>query len=152
MSVSMRGQSVLLSALCVFLDIHNCKPQTTLWGWSVLVYFGMLISEEQDFSRKLTTCNTKDLLWDSPWLCWSVLLPGTQWCQRHQWGWAVCVCWLTTSPTGCHSCPNALPYHSDWMRCPGAGPHADLSDDHNSTWMRGRRKSEFKTGILHSSL
>lgn len=103
--------------------------------------------EKHDVCRTPTQFNIAEVLWESPWLCWSVLLPGTRWCRRHRWGWAVCACWWTTSPTGCHSWPNALPYHSDWMRCPVAGPHAVLSDDHNSTWRRQESESGCKIGI-----
>lgn len=85
---------------------------------------------------------------ESPSLCWSVLLPGTQWYRRHRWDWAVCVCWWTTSPTGCHSWPNALPCHFDWTRCRGAGPHADLSDVHSNTWIRGVSESENNSCLL----
>lgn len=91
-----------------------------------------------------------NLFKESPWLCWSVLLPGTQLCRRHRWGWAACACWWTTSLTGCHFWPNALSYHSDWMRCPGAGPHADLSDDRSSTWVRGQ--SEITRKISNSTI
>lgn len=125
-----------------------CSPGLSgcvLFVVSVLVFPCWL--EKHDVCRTPTQFNIAEVLWESPWLCWSVLLPGTRWCRRHRWGWAVCACWWTTSPTGCHSWPNALPYHSDWMRCPVAGPHAVLSDDHNSTWRRQESESGCKIGI-----
>lgn len=36
------------------------------------------------------------------------------------------------------------------MRCPGAGPHADLSDDRSSTWVRGQ--SEITRKISNSAI
>lgn len=38
------------------------------------------------------------------------------------------------------------------MRCLGAGPRADLSDDHNSTWRRDGRKLQCQITVLHKPI
>lgn len=113
-------------------NVYKTSSSTMNAVWSKL-RGGCVCVQEVSFGTPTTHIGQGD----SPWLCWSVLLPGTRWCRRHRWGWAVCACWLTTSRTGCHSWPNAQPCHSDSTRSRGAGPRADLSDDHNSTCVRG---------------